>query len=959
MDGTKENSTLFSKETESSSFLSPHHGKKSNYTPVYRMQTSSHLSKGEKLHLSLLAIQRKPFFRQSKIIAALIALTSKEELFSFLLGSWRKSFFIRYKMASTPENLPSGDEFHNTFIGFWLRRFFTRHVTLLVLIGLLGSIVFAGILFFEITRDRQKITILSPWLDIVFSLSELTIDPLERPDMSAPKADDKPVIISSTWRQTTQPVVGQTPQQNKNPDSRSLNTASKPTEREAISQTVREEERAKVNPSSERTTTSRLEHDSNTKDKKKENKPDTKEQNPTPVPRLSSSQNATPFPQSQSTHQKSETIFQPNNNDSIGPQTSQPVGTPQPQHDEKRINSVSKQEEHETISDAAKDKTNTKETEQQKKVGLSRLNQRLNNAMGTEGGKHSENTPPPPTPEAKLTPPQEAMDKLKSHSILHSTEISDEISDAFSDTTLSETDEAEPPQQESQREYRYTNAVSETEESEIASQDNPEEENKQEGIIEKQHITNQSKKTQANATPFPESVPLDKGTKKVKTDPISSFPLNVATTSYDTMRVSLTKNRLPPRDTIQVEEFINYFPYNYPSPTSEKEAIKTTVTVFPSPWSVNRKIMHIGIKAHEVSSEKRPRANIVFFVDTSSSMTSADRLPLVRKVLSMLVDTMAPEDTIAIASYGGSFGVLLEPTYVREKDKILGKINQIKTKFLRAKLKEVEIAYTLAEQNADKNKINRIFMITSDDFAIETARLKRIKDFISHKSKQGVSLSVLGFGAQNYGNDTLKILARSGNGTVADINTLSEARKIFMQNNPSAIIPTIAREARIQVEFNPEAIQSYRLIGYEKPPLHGGRYRTDKGDIGNITSGQVITAMYEILPKEPARGPYSHEYAVVRMHYKHPKSGNSIQEETIVDSCKDYLSLVEVSKDVRFSFAVASFAEILRESQLSGSMTLNDIIKIAQEAKGNDQLGFRAEFIRLVQAAKTARRSDP
>lgn len=469
--------------------------------------------------------------------------------------------------------------------------------------------------------------------------------------------------------------------------------------------------------------------------------------------------------------------------------------------------------------------------------------------------------------------------------------------------------------------------------------------------------------------------------KQVKEEPVSTFSLDVDTASYSFARASiLAQNRLPRADAVRVEEFINYFPYNYPLPTNAEEPFRTTVSVFPSPWSAQHKVMHIGVKGYEVKPEERPRANIVFLIDTSGSMSSANRLPLAKQALVMLVDTLAPEDTVSIVTYAGRSGIALEPTLIREKAKIMRIINGLQARGSTAGAEGLQTAYALAEQNFDKNGVNRIILASDGDFNVGMTNLEEMKSFISRKREQGIFLSALGFGMGNYKDTMMQTLAQNGNGVAAYIDTLSEARKVLVQEATSSIIP-IANDVKIQVEFNPETVQSYRLVGYEKRLLRREDFNNDKVDAGDIGSGHTVTALYEFLPKnsepsfdnlryqqsakeeaqktKPTEGPasaYAYEYALVKMRYKLPKSDSSVLQEMVVDKRKDFATLAEAPQDVRFALAVASFAEHLRGGQYSGSMTLDDIIQLAQDAKGDDPFGYRTEFIQLVRAAKTARK---
>lgn len=464
--------------------------------------------------------------------------------------------------------------------------------------------------------------------------------------------------------------------------------------------------------------------------------------------------------------------------------------------------------------------------------------------------------------------------------------------------------------------------------------------------------------------------------KSVQAEPVSTFSLDVDTASYSFMRASLNQNRLPRADSVRVEEFINYFPYDYPAPQNAKEPFKTTISVMPSPWVEGRKIMHIGVKGYEVKTDERPKANLVFLIDTSGSMYSENRLPLAQKALNMLVDQLAPEDTISIVTYSGSSQIALKPTPAQNKRKIKSAINNLRAGGGTAGAQGLKTAYELAEENFDKNGVNRIILTSDGDFNIGMTNQEEMKTFISRKRDEGIFLSVLGFGMGNYKDSMMQILAQNGNGVAAYIDTLSEARKVLVQEATSSIIP-IAKDVKIQVEFNPNTVQEYRLVGYEKRLLRQEDFNNDKVDAGDIGSGHTVTAIYEFIPsgelatvdslrykkrfstenetlKSSSKDTQENEYAVVKMRYKLPKSDVSILREEVVNKDNDFTSLTNAPQEARFAFAVASFAEFLRGGTYSGSMKLDDIIKLAQGAKGTDPFGYRSEFIQLVRAAQSA-----
>ena len=462
--------------------------------------------------------------------------------------------------------------------------------------------------------------------------------------------------------------------------------------------------------------------------------------------------------------------------------------------------------------------------------------------------------------------------------------------------------------------------------------------------------------------------------KVVREAPVSTFSIDVDTASYSFVRASLNRNVLPQPNSVRVEELINYFPYAYPAPTSASEPFRTTVAVFPSPWSEGRKIVQIGVRGYAVQAANRPRANLVFLIDTSGSMNAPNRLPLVKQSLAMLLTQLAPDDRVAIVTYAGHAGTALEPTAASDKGKIAGVIERLDAHGSTAGAEGIRQAYALAEQNFDPNGVNRVILATDGDFNVGITDKDELKGFIERQRGKGIFLSILGFGMGNYNDALMQALAQNGNGVAAYIDTINEARKVLVEEATSTLIP-IAKDVKIQVEFNPATVAEYRLIGYETRLLNRDDFTNDKVDAGDVGSGQTVTALYEIVPVGGPRvvselryggaagtaAPASAatEYAFVKIRYKLPKSDVSTLISTPIDRGSEHARFEEAPAEARFATAVAAFGEILRGGRYIGAFTYDDVLRIASAARGDDSFGYRTELLHLIRAAKTASAMRP
>lgn len=457
--------------------------------------------------------------------------------------------------------------------------------------------------------------------------------------------------------------------------------------------------------------------------------------------------------------------------------------------------------------------------------------------------------------------------------------------------------------------------------------------------------------------------------KSVATDPVSTFSADVDTASYSFVRKSLMAGQMPDRDSVRVEEMINYFPYDWPGADSKDAPFKATVTVLPTPWNANTRLMHVGIKGFDVAADVAPRANLVFLIDVSGSMDEPDKLPLLKSAFRLLVEKLKPDDTVSIVTYAGNAGTVLEPTAIKDKAKILSAIDTLQPGGSTAGAQGLEAAYALAERAFVKGGVNRIMLATDGDFNVGPSSDEDLKATIEAKRKSGIFLSVLGFGRGNYNDALMQTLAQNGNGTAAYIDTLAEAQKSLVEEAGSSLFP-IAKDVKFQVEFNPQQIAEYRLIGYETRALKREDFNNDKVDAGDIGSGHRVTAIYEITPKgspavlnddlrygasskAEADAKPSGELAFLKIRYKQPDSDTSKLITTPVTEGNAVTTLQQAGQDVRFSVAVAAFGQKLRGTDAVSAYPYGSILDLASGAKGEDAYGYRAEFLNLVRLAKS------
>ena len=462
--------------------------------------------------------------------------------------------------------------------------------------------------------------------------------------------------------------------------------------------------------------------------------------------------------------------------------------------------------------------------------------------------------------------------------------------------------------------------------------------------------------------------------KAVATDPVSTFSIDVDTASYSYVRRALNEGRIPQPDAVRLEEMINYFPYDYPAPSSASEPFRPTISVFPTPWNSQTELMAVGIKGYEPPLTARKPSNLVFLVDTSGSMDEPDKLPLLQRALGLLVSTLGPRDTVSIVAYAGSAGVVLEPTPASDKSKIISALDNLSAGGSTAGAEGIELAYQLAEEHKTDGN-NRVILATDGDFNVGISDPEQLKQFIRQKRSLGIGLSVLGFGEGNLDDATMQALAQNGDGNASYIDSLSEAQKVLVREAGSTL-DTIAKDVKIQVEFNPATVQSYRLIGYETRALRREDFNNDKVDAGDVGAGHTVTALYEITPAgseatapvdplrygekpvpqevvAPAPTGRSAELADVKLRYKLPGQDTSKLIEQPVTPAMAVTDIAKASDDARWAAAVAAFGQKLRGSDYAGSMTYAQIKALAAGARGSDPDGYRSEFLNLVSLAGT------
>jgi Ca-activated chloride channel homolog len=449
--------------------------------------------------------------------------------------------------------------------------------------------------------------------------------------------------------------------------------------------------------------------------------------------------------------------------------------------------------------------------------------------------------------------------------------------------------------------------------------------------------------------------------KITSAEPVSTFSIDVDTASYAYVRAAILDGYLPPADAVRIEEMVNYFPYDYAAPDLDKAPFSTQVTTFQTPWNPDTKLVHIGIQGAKPALDDRPPLNLVFLIDTSGSMQDANKLPLLKQSFRLLITKLRPEDKVAIVTYAGSAGTVLEPTSAAQTGKILASLSRLEAGGSTAGQAGLQQAYGLATDMAQDGRIGRVILATDGDFNVGISDPDALKSYIGDKRESGIYLSVLGFGRGNYNDALMQSLAQNGNGTAAYIDTLAEAQKVLVDQVAGALFP-IANDVKIQVEFNPATVAEYRLIGYETRILAREDFNNDKVDAGEIGAGHTVTALYEITPvgspaikNDPLRyqaqtsgGKASDELGYLKLRYKEPGSDTSTLISTQIG-----LNDMQAGQEAGFAAAVAGFGQLLTGGKYLGVWGYDDAIELATKTKGADPFGYRAEAIRLMTLAKS------
>jgi Ca-activated chloride channel family protein len=447
-------------------------------------------------------------------------------------------------------------------------------------------------------------------------------------------------------------------------------------------------------------------------------------------------------------------------------------------------------------------------------------------------------------------------------------------------------------------------------------------------------------------------------------NPLSTFSIDVDAASYSNIRRFINNGQRPPKDAVRIEEMINYFDYNFEGPKDEHPfAIHTEISA--APWNKKHKLVQIGLQGKKINEKELPPSNLVFLIDVSGSMSDQNKLPLVKTSLAMLVKQLRDKDHVSMVVYAGAAGVVLDPTPGSEKKKIMKALERLEAGGSTAGGEGIELAYALAKENFRKGGNNRLILCTDGDFNVGSSSDSEMEDLIEEKRQDGIFLTVLGYGMGNYKDSKLEILSDKGNGNYAYIDNLSEARKVLVTEFGGTLF-TIAKDVKLQIEFNPAKVKAYRLIGYENRMLKNEDFNNDKKDAGELGSGHTVTALYEIIPvgvdseffkvdelkyqipKATNEANQTAELMTIKFRYKNPDADESnLIVHPLVDSNTD---LSSTSDNFRWSASVAAFGMLLRDSEYVKQFSYEDVVTLAQNAKGEDEEGYRAEFIKMAKS---------
>lgn len=445
--------------------------------------------------------------------------------------------------------------------------------------------------------------------------------------------------------------------------------------------------------------------------------------------------------------------------------------------------------------------------------------------------------------------------------------------------------------------------------------------------------------------------------------PLSTFSIDVDAASYSNVRRYLNNGQQPPKDAVRIEEMVNYFDYDYQQPIGE-DPFSIYTEVAAAPWNAKHKLIHIGLQGKVIPTENLPASNLVFLIDVSGSMEDPNKLPLLKTSFKMLVEQLREQDRVAIVVYAGAAGLVLPSTSGAEKKKIIAALDELQAGGSTAGGEGIRLAYRIAKENFKANGNNRVILATDGDFNIGESSNAAMERLIEEKREGGIFLTVLGYGMGNYKDSKMETLADKGNGNYAYIDNVLEAKKVLV-NEFGGTLFTIAKDVKLQIEFNPAKVKAYRLIGYENRLLRDEDFNDDKKDAGDLGSGHTVTALYEIIPvgvesefykidelkyqtsKVDANASESNEWMTVKFRYKKP---DGITSKLIVQTLKDEKANGKTSDNFRWSAAVAAFGMRLRDSEYVKSFSYDEIIQLAQSARGSDKEGYRIEFINLIKS---------
>ena len=453
------------------------------------------------------------------------------------------------------------------------------------------------------------------------------------------------------------------------------------------------------------------------------------------------------------------------------------------------------------------------------------------------------------------------------------------------------------------------------------------------------------------------------GFKKTAKDPVTTFSADVDRASYSNVRRMLNYGQKPHKDAVRIEELINYFDYNYTPPAEgSKTPLNATTTLSSCPWNPDNYLLRVGLQAKKIDLAKAPPSNIVFLIDTSGSMDEPNKMPLLKASFKLLLDNLRPEDRIAIVVYASQTGIALPSTPAKEKEKISKVIDDLVASGSTAGGAGLQTAYEVAEKNFLPKGNNRIILATDGDFNVGISSRDELQRLVEEKRNNGIYISVLGYGMGNYRDDMAETIANKGNGNYAYIDNFTEAKKVLV-NEFGGTLYTVAKDVKLQLEFNPQYVKEYRLVGYENRALANEDFEDDKKDAGEIGAGHTVTALYELIPAKGAttdglryqkqvKEGFANELAFLKIRYKDPvvKDAKSVEESTPIPF--SLTDLTQTDDDYRFAAAVAEWGMLLRNSKYKAKSSYKQVIDLAKNAIGKDEEGYRKEFIRLVELSE-------